>query len=235
MHGSASGPPAWLSYAALGVSGIALLVAGISLWRSQLAPMRLIVASGPLTLRVKKFMSEERAWFVSEAVADFTFTNAGARSGIVQNLRLQIDYPELSIPDAHEYFSLTSEVDPKEYDKFAKGRRWFTTARRGPGAPFVLLGRESQAKRLVFSSTWKKPINQHVMIFRLEIYSDRSEEWREYETWKHRVTESAWEAMVNRQMGLAQHPNSWPRPDAGSSFPADLHDYTGKPGTPLKG
>src|SRR6266851_571603 len=104
MHSSASGLPAWLSYAALGVSGIALLVAGISLWRSQLAPMRLIVASGPLTLRVKRFDSDEKEWFIADAVADFTFTNAGARSGIVQNLRLRIDYPELSIPDAHEYF-----------------------------------------------------------------------------------------------------------------------------------
>ena len=65
MHGPGSSPPDWLSYAALGVSGIALLVAGISLWRSQLSPMRLIVASGPLTLRVKRFNSANKEWFVA--------------------------------------------------------------------------------------------------------------------------------------------------------------------------
>ena len=172
---------------------------------------------------------------MAEAVIDFTFTNAGARSGIVQNLRLRIDYPELSIAGAHEYFSLTSEVNPSEYDKHRKNREWFEYARTGPGAPFILLTRESQTKQLVFSRRWEKPINQRTIIFSVEIHSERSKKWQKYETWKHRLTEGDWEAMVNRQMGLSQYPDSWPRPDARTFFPANLHDYTEIPGTERKG
>ena len=235
MHASASSSPIWISYAALGISGIALLVAGASLWRSQLAPMRLIVVSGPLTLRVTRFISEAEHWFVPDAVADFTFTNAGAQSGIVRNVRLRVDYPELSIPDAHEYFKLTAEVDAREYDKHAnnydkKGNRdWLQHAAISPGASFVLLGRESQTKRLVFSSRWDKPIDQRTVILTLEVYTEPSKKWQDYESWKHRLRESDWQALVGRKMGLSQYPDSWPRADSRTSFPADLHDHTGVP------
>jgi hypothetical protein len=230
MHHAISTSPTWPSYAALVISGIALLVAGISLWRSQLSPMRLIVASGPLTLRITQFSgNDNRIWYIAEVAADFTFTNSGAQSGVIRNLRIRVDYPDLPINKGHEYFSLTAEVDAKEYDKHAHDRRWLKHAMLNYGAPFTLLGGESKSKRLVFDSRWDQPVNQRTIAFTVEIYSSRSKKWRAYETWRHRLEESYWNGLIDRKMGLSQYPESWPRPDSNCSYPSNLHDYTGKP------
>lgn len=109
---SAGAAPNWPTYIALGVSGLALFVSGLSLWRTNFSPMRLLVASGVLDLRITPFRSSKSRWFVIDAIADFTFTNAGARPGVVQGIRLKAEYPELPIPHAHEYFELDAEVDP---------------------------------------------------------------------------------------------------------------------------
>jgi hypothetical protein len=224
----ASNPPNWIAYIALGVSGFALFISGASLWQSQLSPIRVLVASGPLDLRISPFRDSKSRWFIVDGMADFTFTNAGARPGTVHNLRLRLDYPEVPVPEAHEYLRLAFEVDPREYDKRAEYRlAWIDEAALGPGSPFILLPKESQTKRLIFSTRWEEPVIQDSIIFTLEIYSDQSREWKEFTSWKHFLAEDMWVRLANDRGAVAAYPNNGPvREDPRAAFPPDLHNYT---------
>ncbi len=226
----ASNPPDWVAYVALGVSGLALFISGISLWQSHLSPMRILVASGPLTLRIYPVRSGEELWFVASAIADFTFTNSGARPGTIYSLRLRLDYPEVPVPRAHEYFDLGEEVDPREYDKLArKNREWGRgeEAALGEGAPFILLSKESQTKRLMFTTRWTEPVIQLFIVFTLEVYSDQSRKWQKFTSWVHHLNEDTWVRLTSGKHAMSAHPSSEPIGKSwGETFPPDLHSYT---------
>jgi hypothetical protein len=225
---SVSGNPStWVPFIALGVSGAALLVASVSLWRSQLAPMRLLFAPGPITLRIAQFGSDTKTWFVADAAVDITFTNVGAKPGTVRDLRLRIDYPGLSIPSAHEYFELTAEVDPSEFSKSPNRPAWLRSARVSAGAPFILLPKESQAKRLIFMIRWDKPIDQTFIHFWLEAFTDRSKEWVTHCSWRLRLRSDIWQHLT-RGGAVSQYPDGYPRRHK-VCHPANLHEYTDQP------
>jgi hypothetical protein len=198
-HSSAGGTP-WLTYISLGVSALALVSSGVTLWRSYFAPMRVLVACGPLTFRVTPFRSAKERWFVADAKIDLTFTNSGARPGIVYSLRLRADYPRLLVPKAHEFFRLNSEVDPREYDKYADDRlEWSEKANIGHGEPFILLPKESQTKRLIFTVRWNEPVIAKDITFVLEVHSEQSGSSKDYGSWKLSIDESIWTHMANEK------------------------------------
>src|ERR1039457_316673 len=107
---SAADTSSWVGYVALGVSVLALVASGVTLWRTHLAPMRVLVACGPLTLRITPFRARDERWFVADVKIDLTFTNSGARPGVVRNIRMRADYPGLPISHAREFFELSFEV-----------------------------------------------------------------------------------------------------------------------------
>jgi hypothetical protein len=218
-----------MPYVSLAVSGLALLVAGISLWRSYLAPMNLLVAAGPLTLRIKQFGPDEnKVCFIADLSVDIVFTNSGARPGQVRDLRLRIDYSDLPIPEAHEYCGLSAEVDPKEFSKSPHRPAWLDCALMNAGAPFNLLPGESQAKRLVFTLRWFKPINQTYIRLQLEVLTDRPEKWVSHCTWRHRLRSDIWERLIQGS-ATAAYPDGFSARMEGSASPPNLHDYTGTP------
>jgi hypothetical protein len=221
-----------MPYVSIAISGIALFVAGISLWRSYLAPMHLLVAAGPLTLRIKQFgptpSPKCEIWFVADVSIDIVFTNAGARPGMVRDLRLRIDYPGLPIPDAHEYCELSAEVDPKEFNKSPSRPAWLKRAILNAGAPFILLPRETQSKRLIFTVRWDKPINQTYVSFQLQAFTDRSKKWLTYETWKTRLRSDSWDNFIEG-VATASYPDGYRTRISGNSSPPNLHDYTRTP------
>lgn len=226
-HAAASSSPIWAPYVALGVSGLALFISGASLWRTHFSPMRLLIASGPLDLRITPFRSGKSRWFVADGIADFTFTNAGARPGVIRSMRLRVEYPTLPIPRAREYFELDSEVDSREFDKHANNRlEWKETASIGEGAPFILLPKESQAKRLVFWGRWENPVIQPLIVFTLEVYSEHSKKWKAYDTWKHVLHEPVWVRLANERGCMSAFPDNRPSLDSEVN-PPDLHKYTG--------
>lgn len=221
-----------MPYASLIISIIALLVTGISFWRSYVAPMHLLVAAGPLTLRIKQFGPtpdpRPEIWFLADVSVDIIFTNDGARPGMVRDIRLRIDYPGLPIPDAHEYCGLSAEVDPEEFNKSPFRPAWMHRARVNAGAPFIVLPGESQAKRLVFTIRWDKPINQTYIGFQLQVFTDGSRKWINYATWRNRLRSDGWERLIQGG-AIASYPDGYPPRMRGNSSPPNLHDYTGKP------
>ena len=225
-HVAASTPPSLVTYTAIGVSVLALIVSGASLWRTHFSPMHLIVASGPLDLRITPFRTKKGRWFVVDAIGDFTFTNSGARPGIVRDARLKVEYPSLPIPKAHEYFDLNSEVDPRKFEKYAKNRLdWKDNAEIGEGAPFVLLPKESKAKKLVFWGRWEAPVIQPLTLT-LEVYTDHSRKWVRYDSWQHQLDEELWSHLANERGSMSASPTSRPS-IVHETNPPDLHKYTG--------
>jgi hypothetical protein len=189
--------------------------------------MHLIIASGPLSIRITPFRNSESRWFVVDAIADFTFTNAGARPGLIYDLRLKAEYPKLPIPNAHEYFALDYEVDPRKFEEHAQNRlEWTQKAAIGDGAETILLPRQSQSKRLVFSRRWESPVIQQLIVLTLEVYSDDLRKWKAYDSWKPSLTEKTWVWMANHRGCLVTDTDSRPS-FADEANPNDLHEYTG--------
>jgi len=143
-------------------------------------------------------------------------------------MRLRADYPALPIPGAHEYWELNREVDPQQSDEHLSNiLAWKRKATIGKGAPFILLPKESKAKRLVFEVRWEEPVIQKEILFALEVYSERSRNWKTYETWPYPLPDEVWVLLANESRTMAVQPASKPKVDFPATKPADLHKYTG--------
>jgi hypothetical protein len=189
--------------------------------------MHILVACGPLTLRITPFRSAKERWFVADAKVDLTFTNSGARPGVVDAVRLRADYPTVPMPKAHEFFSLNAEVDPKEYDRHADSRlSWANEAKIGEGAPFILLPRESQTKRLIFNVRWDEPVVSESIIFILQVYSQQSRRWKDHESWQADIGESLWVYLANEKGSMTFSPKSRSQMTHFDTVPGDLHEHT---------
>lgn len=170
---------------------------------------------------------------MADAKIDLTFTNSGARPGVVDSLRLRANYPRVPAPGAHEFFALNAEVDPQEYDKHEGGRlSWANEAVIGDGAPFIILPKESQAKRLIFNKRWEEPVISEDITMVLQVYSQQSHRWKDHESWKILIDESLWVYLASEKGGMTFPPKSEPEMMDFDSAPEDLHEHT-KPKKPL--
>jgi hypothetical protein len=223
---SADATPPWLSYVSLGFAALALVTSGITLWQSYLAPMRLSVACGMLNFRVTPFHSGESRWFMADARIDLTFGNSGARPGVIDSIRLRVGYPGLPVSGAYELFSLAFEADPKATALYQGDRlRWIDESAIGEGAPFVLLPKEHQVKRLIFSERWDSPVIAKGMAFVLQVYSRQWREWKDYGMWEFSLSEDMWVSMANKGEGYGFLASGSPREEVYRQ-PDNLHDYT---------
>jgi hypothetical protein len=160
---------------------------------------------------------------VADAKIDLTFTNAGARPGVVDSLRLRANYPRVPAPGAHEFFRL-------KYEGSRLSRASETAI--GDGAPFIILPKESQAKRLVFSKRWEEPVISEDITLVLQVYSQQSRRWKDYESWETPIDESLWVYLANEKGDMTFPPESEPQMMVFGSVPDDLHEHT-KPQKPL--
>jgi len=222
-----------LSIAALVVAALALLVSVLALWRTHFAKMKLMTAAGDVSLHIAHMKGdddgEEAEWFIPAVDVKVAFTNVGARVGRVKALRMRVGYPELPIPDAHEFFSLTAEVDTVLYEEHVANRfNWLSNAVIGEGAPFVALAKAPVEKHLVFGTRWDDPVIQMLRIS-LEYVADGSNEWVQVEKWDLDLTPDMWVYLVEHPGGsLSSWPVDHPQYRQGyESKPADLHKYTG--------
>ena len=215
-----------LSIVSIVISVLAFVVSGTTLWRTQLAPFKLITTAGPMHLRRHAMTSDDDSWFIPHVATTLSFTNAGAKPGKILDIRAVVRYPSLPIDGAFEIFSCDGEFDAKQYALSAHQRFvMLNEAQLNDLTPFVVLPKSTITKFLVLSTRWDRPVRQRDITIDVEIKTDKSGEWSCVHTWKYSHMD-AW---------------SWAEIEHGSSFvarrsekelleskmyPEDLHKYT---------
>lgn len=217
-----------LSIAALGVAALAFLVALVTLWRTHLAKMHVVVAVGAASVRMSHIEADNGAeWFLPAIDLRASIANTGARAGRIVSMRIRADYVELPIPNAKEYFPLFAEVESAAFAANAKDRfSWIDAAVVGLGAPFVSLPKTSVEKHLVFDTRWDDPVLQKIQ-FALELYTDSKKKWVQIETWTFEINAAVWRHLLKGGTFTTwpdKHPANQFRMD---TIPEDLHKYTG--------
>lgn len=219
------------------ISSLALIISVANLWQSHLSKFRPVTAAGPLTLRICRIESSGEIWYIPQVDCRLTITNAGARVGKVLGMRMVVRYPGLPIPDAREYFSPHSEVDPVLFKENASHRfNWIKKASLGEAAPFVILPHSSVSKHVVFDKRWGDPVIQDEVEFVLEVLTDRDADWITVERWMHHLDGRTWSELAEVGTSIRVAPASMGPSDSSATVPANLHDYTrGKKSIPKGG
>ncbi len=171
----------------------ALTISGITLWRTQFARFRLIVAGGPIRLRQHAMTNSGDEWLLPHLAVTLGFTNGGSVPGRILDIRAVVKYPALPINNPYEVFHCIGEFDTQAYEATSSQRLRMMGSRIRHFTPFVILPRETETRFLVFSKRWDKPVRQKQLLVEVQIRTDKSQQWVTVETWEHKsMTAKAW-------------------------------------------
>ena len=217
----------WIPITSAGVSVLALVLSAVSLWRSHLAPQKIVTSAGPMTMCIHRMKSASgETWLLPHFAVAVSFTNSGAQIGRVNAIRAVVRYPSLPIPDAREVFTCHGEYDQAKYRQHGDRRfAMIEEALLGDFVPLVVLPRSTTTHFYVFDSRWDRPVRQRDIAVAVEIQTEKSATWRQVDTWEYRLqSDQHWKSLENgsrhsTQPTKSQHNHRYRHPD-------DLHDHT---------
>ena len=156
-----------------------------------------------------------------------SFTNSGAKSGMITGLRLKLHYSNLPIPENREYVYPNFEIDPKKSNQISKERfNWMKKLLLSYWMPFIVLPKNSISKLIVFETRWDDPVIQDEIDCSLEIEIDHKGNWLSACNWSLNLSPDTWSdlACVGNSMNYCQVGQQH---GFYSVHPQDLHKYTG--------
>jgi hypothetical protein len=205
----------------------AFLVSLTTLWKTHFSKFNVIIAAGNLRHRIYPIKSEDEKWFMASFDIPLSFTNSGAKTGIVTGLRLRLHYSSLSIPDNCEFIYPNFEIDPKKSDEITKERfDWISKLLLARWMPFTVLPKNMISKHIVFETRWNDPVIQQGIDCSLEVETDNKQDWFPSYKWTLHLSPECWSelACVGTSMSYCQEGH---RHGPFDVHPPDLHKYTG--------
>lgn len=212
----------------LGAALISLIALGTSItaiWKTHFAKFSPLVTFGYCTFRIYPIKNGEERWYIPSFDIPISVTNKGAQIGKVEDLRLRMTFPKLSIADHYEYFSAKWVVKPNQISD--KRFTWINEPDTENWMPMILLPKETKTTHIVFESfRWDEPVIQEELKCTLEIKTDKSKGYKPIDTWKYRLTARDWyELAENGRAHLSSSDST--REKEEYMKPKDLHKYTG--------
>ncbi len=179
------------------IAVIALLVSAYSIWRSHMAPFRLKVTTGAITIRLYDISSDTGYWWIASVHLHVSFTNTGANPGKIYYVRLTFDDKSVTENGRNrELFEPVWNVHyPKYYQLAADRGRWLTEAIESDWCPFILLPKDTISKDIILERCWDE-LNSKDLIISFDVFSDHKLKWITYQTYKFHITEDMIEAML---------------------------------------
>jgi len=213
------------------VASAAFLVSLTTLWKTHFAKCNVLVAAGYLRHRIYPIKND--GWYITSFDIPLSFTNSGAKPGIITGLRLKLHYSNLPVPDNHEYVYPQFEIDPKNYKQISKDRfKWIEKLLLSYWMPFIILPKSSISKHIVFETRWDDPVIQDKIDCSLEIEIDHKGNWFSVCNWSLKLHTERWSNLV---CGISMSYSQVGKPHGFRNVvhPQDLHKYTGSK-DPLK-
>jgi hypothetical protein len=210
------------------ISVLALTVAAAALYRTHLAPFSPVAVVGVLRLRVYPWSIQGREWVIASIHLTLSVANEGARTGIVDSLRVVVRYRDADPPDNFETFGpvvvlaqslgITADTTDARREWLDKSPEW---------GPLLVLPKQTVTQHLVFESgPWYKRVFQPMEIT-LEMHSSASADWVTVEQWTLQIDRDSWPHLL----GGSAYPGraaSWV--DMGApARPEDLNERLGGP------
>lgn len=216
-----------VSLISVGIASAAFFVSLTTLWKNYFAKCNVLVAAGHLRHRIYPIKSGDDEWYIVSFDIPLSFTNSGAKSGMITGLRLKLHYSNLPIPDNREYIYPNFEIDPKKSNQISKERfNWIENLLLSHWVPFIILPKNSISKHIVFETRWDDPVIQDEIDCCLEIETDHKQNWFSACKWDIDLSPKRWSdlACVGGAMAYCQ---AGQQSGFCNVHPQDLHKYTG--------
>jgi hypothetical protein len=195
-------------------------------WKNHLAPFSAIAVAGRLNLRIYPIRSGTERWFIASLDLPVSVTNDGARPGVVNGLRLRLNFPRIPIPGNCEFIKPCYEIAPEDAKRINKNRfEWTDEIVVGDWMPFAVVPKVTVTKHFIFETRWDDPVIQEHIDCTLEIRSD-SGTWREVTSWRLFLIAEIWSQLVDMGTSMGFYPNTADSVQE-DCVPPDLHKYTG--------
>lgn len=180
---------AWIS---LAVATLALVASAFSVYRTQLAPAHIQTLCGVLRLRLYPYSNETERWFMPVFAVSVSFTNEGARAGVVDGLRLRVNHLGVDPADNFEIFSPVVHLDRPlglRPDTRENREEWLDASEEW--ASFTVLTRQTITQHLAFQSTaWIAPVKWPLRVS-LEVHTS-NQDWETVGDWEVELNEDQW-------------------------------------------
>jgi hypothetical protein len=207
-----------LSIASFAVALVAVAISLVSLYRSQLAPFRVVTVVGDLRLRIDHVKDGGQSWYMAHADIPVQVVNSGARIGRILGYRLRVSYPSLPIEGAYETFRTVFVADQRALMtvglKAAVIDIW---------TPFSILPKAAVHQHIVFNQRWDYPVVAETIRFTLQQARDGQEGWADVGSWESGVDVELFAEMV-RGSSFSVSPEGTPG-DVVEIQPADLYSH----------
>jgi hypothetical protein len=180
-------------WASFGVSAVALLVSLVVLRKSYLAPATIKVVPGVLRLRLYPYSNADRDWQMPAFSLTVSLTNEGARTGVVDGMRLRVTYSGVDPPDNYETFDALVHLErPLGLRVDTREQRDLWLESSPEWSPVAVLAKETVTQHLIFQAgPWMTPVHRPVRVI-LQVHIDRGSVWRTIETWTVALDAQAW-------------------------------------------
>jgi hypothetical protein len=207
-----------LSIASFAVALVAVAISLVSLYRSQLAPFRVVTVVGDLRLRIDRIKDSGQSWYMVHADIPVQVVNSGARIGRILGYRLRVSYPSLPIEGAYETFSAAFVADQR-----ALMTGGLKAAIIDFWTPFSILPKAAVHQHIVFNRRWDDPVVAEKIRFTLQQARDGQEGWADVGSWELDIDVESFAEMV-RGSTYGVSPEGIPG-DVVEIQPADLYSY----------
>jgi hypothetical protein len=216
----------WIS---LLVSAVALAASLLALYRAYLAPAKIRAIVGTMRLRLYEYSHESTVWHMPVFHLTCSFTNEGAKVGVVDGLRLRVHHVGVAPQDNFQTFLPLVVLERPlglPWDSRESRDKWLEESPEW--TPFAVLAKATVTHHLAFqSASWDVPVH-HDVEAKLEIHARRGRRWRHVDTWTVRLTEEKWQLVAQGMPIPARaesHVDTGPR-----SHPDDLADRLAEDG-----
>ena len=205
----------------------AFVVSLTTLWKTHFSKFNVLIAAGDLRHRIYPIKSENEKWFMVSFDVPLSFTNSGAKPGLVTGLRLKLHYPNLPIPDNYEFIYPNFEIDPKRANEITKHRfDWIEKLVLARWMPFTVLPKNVISKHIAFETRWNNPVIQEAIDCTLEVETDYKQNWAASCKWTLHLPPVCWSALACKGSSISYTQDTLCHSSTGV-YPADLHKYTG--------
>jgi hypothetical protein len=207
----------WIS---LAVSAIALATSLVALYRAHLAPATIRAVVGTMRLRLYEYTDGSDTWHMPVFHVTCSFTNEGARVGVVDGLRLRVHHVELAPQDNYQTLS---RCGPGAIAGAAVGLKGVEREMAGRVAGVVpcdctAKGVSHPARCLPIRRLGRAGPSQPQG--RPRIHTDAAGDWRPVSSWDIGLTGDSW-AWASQGMPVPARPHS--HVDSGPRrYPEDL-------------
>jgi hypothetical protein len=208
----------WIS---LAVSAIALVTSLVALYRAYLAPARIRAVVGTMRLRLYEYTDGSDTWHMPVFHVTCSFTNEGARVGVVDGLRLRVHHVEVAPQDNYQTFVPIVVLERSlglPWDSRESREKWLEESPEW--SPATVLPKASVTQHVAFQSdSWDVPV-RHNLKADLEIHTDATGDWRPVSSWDIGLTGDSW-SWASQGMPIPARPQS--HVDSGPRrYPEDL-------------